>query len=144
MTPVDGAPTLHHTGGMMSFSSSFHADPAAGVACFASVNARSAEYRPRKTTAYAVRLLRAVRAGTPMPPAPDPVATMRFRDPAPFLGRFVSDTGEMVIEAAGDTLTVRSGGAIGRLGADNPNRIDHRPSRLGALTASTPSGRATA
>ena len=65
--PVDGAPCLHHTGGMMSFSSSFHADPAAGIACFASVNARLGSYRPRQTTAYAIRLLRAVRRGDPLP-----------------------------------------------------------------------------
>ena len=63
--PVDGVACLHHTGGMMSFSSSFHVDPAAGIGCFASVNARLGSYRPRQTTAYAVRLLRAARLGQP-------------------------------------------------------------------------------
>ena len=137
VTPLDGAPTLHHTGGMMSFSSSFHADPAAGVACFASVNARNAEYRPRKTTAYAVRLMRAVRARAPMPPVPDPVASTRFKDPAPYLGRFACDTGEMVIEAEADGVTVRSAGGAGRMIAEGPDRLitDHPELALYGLDA---------
>jgi CubicO group peptidase (beta-lactamase class C family) len=143
VSPIDGAPTLHHTGGMMSFSSSFHADPAAGVACFASVNARNGEYRPRKTTAYAVRLLRAVRAGAPLPPAPDPSAPLRFKDPSPYLGRFVSDTGEMMIESSGDRVTIRSAGAAGRVAAEDPDRLitDHPGLALYGLDAIREDGR---
>jgi CubicO group peptidase (beta-lactamase class C family) len=143
VTPLDGAPTLHHTGGMMSFSSSFHADPAAGVACFASVNARNADYRPRKTTAYAVRLLRSIRSGQPMPSPPDAVASLRFKDPAPYLGRFVSDTGEMTIEASGDRVTIRSAGAAGRVAAEDPDRLitDHSGLALYGLDAIREGGR---
>jgi CubicO group peptidase (beta-lactamase class C family) len=143
VAPIDGAPTLHHTGGMMSFSSSFHADPAAGVACFASVNARNGGYRPRKTTAYAIRLLRAARARQPAPSPPDPLATTRFKDPAPYLGRFVSDTGELVIDAAGDRVVVRSAGLDGAVAAEDPDRLitDHSVLALYGLDAVREGGR---
>jgi CubicO group peptidase (beta-lactamase class C family) len=99
---VDGAPCLHHTGGMVAFSSSFHADPAAGVGAFASVNARIGGYRPRQTTAYAIRLMRAVRAGAPLPPAPDPLGPSRIKEAAPLFGRFVAADGESFTLAPGD------------------------------------------
>jgi CubicO group peptidase (beta-lactamase class C family) len=125
VSPVDGAPALHHTGGMMSFSSSFHADPAAGVACFASVNARLGAYRPRRTTAYALELLRAVKAGAPLPKAPDALAPYRIKDSAPFVGTFVgpdsaftltaAPLGLMAMTAEGSTLAVPEGEGGSRL-----------------------------
>ncbi|MCJ2185147.1 beta-lactamase family protein, partial [Novosphingobium sp. 1949] len=66
-TVREGARTLlHHTGGMLAFSSSFHADPAAGVGVFASVNTRLGDYRPRVVSAYGTALLAAARAGKPL------------------------------------------------------------------------------
>jgi CubicO group peptidase (beta-lactamase class C family) len=129
--PVDGAPCLHHTGGMMSFSSSFHADPAAGVACFASVNARLGSYRPRQTTAYAIRLMRAARRGDPPPPPPDPLKPWHVQDPAIYTGTFHSTFGDgrAVISMAPDGgLIVTANGTSGkllrigkdRLATDNP------------------------
>ena len=94
LQPVDGADCLHHTGGMIAFHSSFHADPAAGVAAFASVNGALGSYRPRATTAYAIRLMRAVRAGAPLPPAPDPLAAWKLKDVTPFLGTWVGPEGQ--------------------------------------------------
>lgn len=88
LQPVDGIDCLHLTGGMVAFHSSFHADPAAGVAAFASVNGALGSYRPRATTAYAIRLMRAVRAGAPLPAAPDPLAAWKIKDVTPFLGRW--------------------------------------------------------
>jgi hypothetical protein len=79
---IDGKPCLHHTGGMITFTSSFHVDPAAGVACFASVNGDLGDYRPRKTTAFAVQLMRAVRANAHLPAAPDPIGKLASRKPA--------------------------------------------------------------
>jgi hypothetical protein len=131
--PVDGAPCLHHTGGMMAFSSSFHADPAAGVASFASVNARNDGYRPRQTTAYAIRLMRAVRAGAPLPAPPDPLAPYRLKDPALFVGTFKSDafpvilaedSSGMVVEAFGARARVIPRGAD-RLVTDHPRLNDY-------------------
>jgi len=116
LQPVDGIDCLHHTGGMVAFSSSFHADPAAGVAAFASVNGRLGPYRPRATTAYAVRLMRAVRAGAPLPSAPDPLASWKIRDPSPILGRWIApdgdqDGGVFEIVAGTDFPQVANGGA---------------------------------
>jgi CubicO group peptidase (beta-lactamase class C family) len=99
---VDGVPCLHHTGGMVAFSSSFHADPAAGVAAFASVNSRQGGYRPRQTTAYAIRLMRAARAGGAAPAAPDPWMLSRIADPAPLLGTFAAADGRVFSITAGE------------------------------------------
>jgi hypothetical protein len=107
--PVDGRPCLHHTGGMIAFSSSFHADPAAGVAAFASVNARQGGYRPRATTAYAIRLMRAARAGTALPAPPDPLAPFAVKNPAALAGRYVAPDGEAVtVSVAGAVVTLAS------------------------------------
>jgi CubicO group peptidase (beta-lactamase class C family) len=100
--PVDGAPCLHHTGGMVAFCSSFHADPAAGVAAFASVNARQGGYRPRQTTAYAIRLMRAARGAALAPAPPDPWALSRIVDPTALLGTFVATDGRAFTIAAGE------------------------------------------
>ena len=113
---IDDRPALHHTGGMLTFSSSYHADGAAGVACFASVNARLDDYRPRKATAYAVQVLRAVRAGTRLPPMPDPLAFRRIAKPGDYAGRYVAADGRVLeVRAAATGLELVAGGARGRL-----------------------------
>jgi D-alanyl-D-alanine carboxypeptidase len=59
---------LHHTGGMVSFSSSMHVDPAAGVACYASSNIGvSLNYRPRDVSLFACRLFQSVRERSETP-----------------------------------------------------------------------------
>ena len=130
----DGRALLHHTGGMLMFSSSFHADAAAGVACFASVNARLGEYRPRATTAYAVAVLRAAREGKVLPSLPDPLAFRRVSEPRRFAGRWIAASGEVLeIGQSGDRLVLDADGARGRLepigdrslGTDHPTRAVH-------------------
>jgi CubicO group peptidase (beta-lactamase class C family) len=127
VVPVDGASCLHHTGGMMAFSSSFHADPAAGVACFASVNARLGPYRPRLTTAYAVRLMRAVRAGKSLPAPPDALGRFRVKDPAPYLGTFVSPAGGFTLSAAPLGLGVKTADGVALAYPEGQDRfvVDH-------------------
>ncbi len=113
---IDGKPALHHTGGMITFTSSFHVDPVAGVACFASVNGSLGDYRPRKTTAFAVQLMRAVRANAHLPAAPDPLGKLAIQKPAECAGRFVSDMGEALeFKIQGGQLVLASGGAVGRV-----------------------------
>src|SRR3954454_1653533 len=73
-----GRSYLHHTGGMVSFSSSFHVDKASGVGAFASSTISAfAEYRPRLLTRFAVDALTNAAAGKPLPqpPALDPPLT---------------------------------------------------------------------
>jgi hypothetical protein len=113
---IDGKPCLHHTGGMICFTSSFHVDPAAGVACFASVNGDLGDYRPRKTTAFAVQLMRAVRANAHLPAAPDPMGKLTIAKPGDYAGHFVSDSGDALdfVMRSGQ-LVLESGGVTGRL-----------------------------
>jgi CubicO group peptidase (beta-lactamase class C family) len=124
VVPLDGTPCLHHTGGMMAFSSSFHADPAAGVASFASVNARNEGYRPRLTTAYAVRLMRAARAGAALPAPPDPLGPYRLKDPARFVGTFAAADGRSfaLAESPGG-LAFKSSAAVARGAPQGPARL---------------------
>ena len=61
-----GRSYLHHTGGMVSFSSSFHVDVASGVAAFASSTIGAfEEYRPRLLTRFAVDALTNALGGRP-------------------------------------------------------------------------------
>src|SRR5690606_14744622 len=84
---------LHHTGGMVSFSSSMHVDPEAGVAAYASSNVGvSLNYRPRDITLYACRLLRMAREGGDAP-TPAPTQTT-VNDPSRFRGVYTSASGE--------------------------------------------------
>jgi len=107
--PVDGAPCLHHTGGMVAFSSSFHCDHVAGVAAFASVNARIGGYRPRQTSAYAIRLMRAARAKAPLPPPPDPLGPSKLKDPTPLYARYFGPDDEEFTISAGANFPQISG-----------------------------------
>lgn len=131
---IDGKPALHHTGGMTLFSSAFHADPAAGVACFASVNGRLISYRPRQTSAYAIQLMRAVAAGTALPPPPDPLAFRRVPQPESYAGSFVGPDGRSVtlratsaglvlIDGRGEGRIELAGGAS--LATDHPDYAAH-------------------
>ena len=118
---VEGRSLLHHTGGMLAYSSAMHVDPVAGVACFASTNMGGEGYRPRDITAYACARLRSVRepqAGlSPQPRAIKPLrpaaATAPIRTGAPdpalaaLTGRYETDdpwTGAVTITCAGDRL----------------------------------------
>jgi CubicO group peptidase (beta-lactamase class C family) len=83
---------LHHTGGMVAFSSSFHVDKASGVAAFASSNISGfAEYRPRLVTRYAVDVLTNALAGKPLP-APPPMDTA-LSHPAQYAGGYAGPSG---------------------------------------------------
>jgi len=131
---IDGKPALHHTGGMTLFSSAFHADPVAGVACFASVNGRLISYRPRLTSNYAVRLMRAVVAGTALPPPPDSFAFRRVPTPEGYAGTFVGPNDRSVtLRDTGNGLVLSDKGGEGRvelvgkgsLGTDHPGYAAH-------------------
>lgn len=108
---IDGRDYLHHTGGMVSFCSSLHVDPDAGVAAFASANVHySLNYRPRDITICACELLRALGEGAP---APAPKATKPVLEkPERFAGVFTAQSGDVVeIIAAADRILMRRGGS---------------------------------
>jgi D-alanyl-D-alanine carboxypeptidase len=100
---INGRRMLHHTGGMVAFSSAIHIDPEAGIACFASTNSGGMGYRPRNVTSWAVQLFRAARDGGK---APEPAATkVKIEDPAKSVGRFQA--------ADGDVIELKTGGTTG-------------------------------
>lgn len=95
---------LHHTGGMVSFSSSFHIDTASGVGAFASANIGfNAEYRPRLLTRFAVDALTDALAGRPLS-QPPPLAIHLANAPS-YVGRYVGPAGSFEIRA-GNPLTI--------------------------------------
>jgi D-alanyl-D-alanine carboxypeptidase len=126
---LNGHEVLQHTGGMLSFNSCLHADPAGGVGAFASTNVGMIDYRPRDVTAYAVLRLRAALEGTPAPkpppapPEPPPVT--------PYLGRYASRSGA--------ALQIVAGQGELRVVCDGQAPIVVEPSDENLLIASEPS-----
>jgi len=138
---ADERPVLRHTGGMTGFSSSFTADPAAGVAAYASVNVGGAGgYRPNEMTEYAVALLRAAAQGATLPDARQPKKPARLPDPERVTGRWVSADGtEFTILARGEALHVIAGGGVERpLMPQGSGLITDHPALAPYLLASVP------
>lgn len=99
---------LHHTGGMVSFSSSFHVDQASAVGAFASTNLSGLdEYRPRLLTQFAVDAITNSLAGLALP-APPPL-DVQLANAASYLGRYSGPSGEFEVQA-GRPLMLSVGG----------------------------------
>jgi hypothetical protein len=114
-----GRSYLHHTGGMVSFSSSFHVDVASGVGAFASSTLSAyAEYRPRLLTQFAVDALTDAAAGRPLR-APPPLDT-HLSNPAAYVGHYSGPAGSFEVRP-GSPLTIV---AEGRSAALEPWRGD--------------------
>lgn len=104
---------LHHTGGMVSFSSSFHVDTGNGVGAFASTNLSAfPEYRPRKVTIFAVQALTAAEAGQPLPDPPPLESPVK--QPADYIGRYTGGARSFEIRG-GSALTIASNGTTAAL-----------------------------
>ena len=103
-----GRSYLHHTGGMVAFSSSFHVDIASGVGAFASSTLSGfGEYRPRLLTRFAVDALTEALAGRPIP-APPPL-NVSLPNAASFVGRYVGPNGAFEVRP-GNPLTLIANG----------------------------------
>jgi CubicO group peptidase (beta-lactamase class C family) len=103
-----GRSYLHHTGGMVSFSSSFHVDVASGAGAFASSTISAfAEYRPRLLTRFAADALTNAATGKPLPVPPplDPP----LPNAASFAGRYSGPSGAIEIQP-GNPLTLVANG----------------------------------
>ena len=99
---------LHHTGGMVSFSSSFHVDTASGVGAFASSTISAfAEYRPRLLTQFAVDALTNAAAGHALP-APPPLERP-VAHAAAYVGSYSGPAGALEVRA-GNPLTLVANG----------------------------------
>ena len=103
-----GRAYLHHTGGMVSFSSSYHVDVTSGVGAFASTNISAfAEYRPRLLTQFAVDALTNALARRPLP-APPRLSTP-LPNAAAYVGGYSGPGGSFQI-MAGSPLTITADG----------------------------------
>ena len=103
-----GRSYLHHTGGMVSFSSSFHVDVASGVGAFASSTISAfAEYRPRLLTRFAVDALTNAAATRPLP-AP-PALDAPLANAALYVGGYEGPGGSFEVRS-GSPLTIVAGG----------------------------------
>lgn len=103
-----GRAYLHHTGGMLSFSSSFHVDVASGVGAFASSTLNAfAEYRPRLLTRFAVDALTNALNGRPAP-TPPPLET-QLANPASYVGRYAGPAGSFEVRSAAPLTIVADG-----------------------------------
>lgn len=101
-------PYLHHTGGMVGFSSSFHLDTLSGIGAFASASiGYPAAYRPKALTAFAVDVLGAALSGRPLPRAPALVYSTA--NTAELAGSYAGPGGPVTITAGRD-LVVTAGG----------------------------------
>jgi len=103
-----GRSYLHHTGGMVAFSSSFHVDTASGVGAFASSNVSGfLEYRPRLLTRFAVDALTDALAGKPLSAAPS--LETKVTAPAAYVGRYSGPGGKFEVRP-GAPLTIVADG----------------------------------
>lgn len=105
----DGRSYLHHTGGMVSFSSSFHVDVASAMGAFASSSLSAyAEYRPRLLTRFAVDALTNAAAGKPIPHPPS--LDVPLPNPGLYVGRYSGPAGSFHVSAAAPlTITTPDG-----------------------------------
>ena len=110
---------LHHTGGMVSFTSAFHLDIDNGVGAFASSTLSAfSDYRPRKLTLFAVQALAAAESGQPLPLPPS--LEVLVPNPTQYVGRYAADSKTFEIRAGrGLTLVAK-----GREAALEPHSTD--------------------
>ncbi len=99
---------LHHTGGMVSFTSSFHVDVASGVGAFASANIGAlSDYRPRLLTQFAVDALTDAMAGRRISSPPHLSASLAY--PASYVAKYSGSEGVFEVRA-GNPLTIVADG----------------------------------
>lgn len=109
-----GRSYLHHTGGMVGFSSAFHIDTHSGVGAFASSNVSAfLEYRPRLLTWFAVDALTNAMRGQALP-SPKLLALPLIEPAANFAGRYFGPGGSFEIRP-GKSLTLFANGQSAEL-----------------------------
>ncbi len=103
-----GRSYLHHTGGMISFSSSFHVDTASGAGAFASATISAfADYRPRLLTRFAVDAMTSASAGKPIP-SPPPLE-VPLQNASSYVGRYSGASGSLEVRSGAPLMLVADG-----------------------------------
>jgi CubicO group peptidase (beta-lactamase class C family) len=128
-----GRSYLHHTGGMLSFSSSFHVDVATGAGAFASSSIGAfAEYRPRLLTRFAVDALSNAMAGRRAPKPPQLQPQLAYA--TAYAGRYSGPGGMFEVRAGAPLVIVAEGRAAPlELAGDNLFRTLHPSFRAFSL-----------
>lgn len=90
---LDDHTVLRHTGGMVSFASALQVDIDEGVGAFASINAMQG-YRPNPVAQYALQLMRAQRAGKPLPKPPETAPGLEIENPKQYAGVYTAADGK--------------------------------------------------
>jgi CubicO group peptidase (beta-lactamase class C family) len=90
---LDDHTVLRHTGGMLSFASALQVDIDEGVGAFASINAMQG-YRPNPVAQYALQMMRAHRAGKPLPESPRLVPATFIENPKQYAGMYSTTDGK--------------------------------------------------
>jgi len=99
---------LHHTGGMVSFSSSFHLDVRSGVGAYASANVSAFfEYRPRLLTLFAASALTNALAGWTPPPVPSLAPALA--NPGAYVGNYSGPAGAFEVRDGSQFTIVANG-----------------------------------
>ena len=99
---------LHHTGGMVSFSSSFHLDVVSGAGAFASATISAfAQYRPKLLTEFAVQALTNAGLGRPLPVPPS--LEIPIANAAAYAARYSGPAGSLEVKV-GAPLAIEAGG----------------------------------
>jgi D-alanyl-D-alanine carboxypeptidase len=120
---LDGHRRLRHTGGMISFASALEIDRDAGVGVFASINAMQG-FRPRPVADYALRLMRACREGTALPPAPAPDPPGMVESASGYAGRYSAADGRVLeVVADGDRVFLNHRGE--RMPLEPSSDVEH-------------------
>lgn len=124
---LDGHTVIRHAGGMVSFASAMQIDMDEGVGAFASINAMQG-YRPNPVVQYALKLMRAAKAGQQLPPAPDVTTPATIPNAKDFAGtytslggkklEFIADGTSLFLVSAGTRVQVE--GTAGQLAVRDP------------------------
>ena len=105
-----GRAYLHHTGGMVGFSSAFHLDRASGAGAFASANVGfGLEYRPRLLTAFAVDALTNAMRGVVLPTPKLLTVPLTPAATTSLLGRYSGSAGAFEIRPGAQLTIVADG-----------------------------------
>jgi len=140
-----GRTYLHHTGGMVGFSSAFHLDRASGAGAFASANVGfGLEYRPRLLTVFAVDALTNAMRGVLLPTPKLLTVPLAAAAATSLVGRYSGPAGAFEIRP-GAPLTIVAGGRSAELqpwGGDN-FRTSHPAFRRFALMFERTAGKVT-
>ena len=103
-----GRAYLHHTGGMLSFSSSFHVDVESGVGAFASSTLNAfPEYRPRLLTRFAVDALTNALSSRALPKPPP--LQVSLANPESYVCRYSGPAGAFEVREGTPLLILADG-----------------------------------